>query len=138
MLKSTVKWLNNYVQKLKIRVPKQSRALSKSIKGKVKENNTGVDVEVGGLEYFQYLDQGVNGLKVNRGSQFSYRDKMPPPSAFKAYSNSLGGQFAIAKSIQENGIKPRGFFTDNVEDDFKNLSTSVMEDLWDNFVTNGS
>jgi hypothetical protein len=133
MLKSTIKWLNNYVQRLKIRVPKQSRALSKSIKGTAKANNTGVEIEVGALDYFEYQDKGVSGTERKYDTPFSYKDKQPPASAFKAYSDTLGGQFAIAKSIKEQGIKPKGFFSDNIEEDFKDLSTSVMDDLWNNF-----
>lgn len=138
MLRATNKWLQNYLQKLKLRVPRNSGALSKSIKGEIKQNPDGVDIELKALEYFAYQDEGVNGTQVNRGSQFSYRDKMPPASAFKPYANSLGGQFAIAKSIQQKGIPAKSFFKEELNNDMKDLPTAVLSDLWDSFVqTNG-
>ena len=133
-IRHTNKWLQTYLQKLKIRVPRNTGSLSKSIKGEIKATPDMVEMEFVALDYFTYQDEGVNGTQVNRGSQFSYRDKMPPTSAFKSYSNSLGGQFAIAKSIQQKGIAPKRFFKEELENDMKDLPTAILSDIWDSFL----
>lgn len=130
MLRNLNKWMQNYIQKLKIRVPRQSTALSKSIKGKLSDNG---DMEFTALDYFAYQDEGVSGTKVKRNTPFTYREKMPPISAFKAYSKTLGGQYAIAKSIQLKGIKPNNFFKDKMEEDFADIPEAILSDIWGNF-----
>jgi hypothetical protein len=137
MLRATNKWLQYYLQKLKLRVPRKSAALSKSIKGTLTGDiGSDVEMEFKALEYFAYQDQGVSGTKVKRNTPFSYKDKMPPASAFKSYANTLGGQFAMAKSIQENGIKPKNFFKDELENDLKDLPEAILEDIWNSFKLN--
>jgi hypothetical protein len=134
MLRATNKWLQYYLQKLKLRVPRNSGALSKSIKGKLSGDlSSNVEMEFTALDYFAYQDEGVNGTKVNRQSPFSYKDKMLPTSAFKSYANTLGGQFAMAKSIQQNGIKPKNFFKQEIDNDLNDLPNAILEDLWNNF-----
>jgi hypothetical protein len=134
MLKNTVNWLKGYVQKLKLRVPKKSGALSKSIKGKLTGDiSSNVEMEFTALDFFAYQDSGVSGTKVKRNTPFSYKQKSPPASAFKSYSNTLGGQFAIAKSIKENGIKPKSFFRKELDEDLKDLPEAVLNDIWNNF-----
>jgi hypothetical protein len=133
MLNNTLKWIQTYLQKLKSRVPKNTGALNKSISGEVNQEQGGISLEFKALEYFAYQDEGVNGTQINRGSQFSYKDKQPPTSAFRAYSNTLGGQFAIARSIREKGIPAKGFFKDEADNDLKDLPTAILEDVWDTF-----
>jgi hypothetical protein len=134
MLKNTVNWLKGYVQKLKLRVPRKSGALSKSIKGTLTGDiSRDIEMEFSAVDYFSYQDSGVSGTRVKRNSPFSYKQKSPPASAFKSYSNTLGGQFAIAKSIKENGIKPKSFFKDKLDDDLKDLPNAVLEDIWNSF-----
>jgi hypothetical protein len=134
MLRATNKWLQYYLQKLKLRVPRKSGALSKSIKGKLSGDlSSDVEMEFSALDYFSYQDEGISGTRVKRNTPFSYKDKMPPASAFKSYTNSLGGQFAIAKSIKENGIKPKAFFKDELDNDLKDLPEAVVNDIWNNF-----
>jgi len=128
---NTSKWLQNYLQKLKMRVPRNTGALSKSIKGKADETGDNLVITIEALEYFAYLDQGVSGTDRKFDTPFSYKSKMPPASAFKSYSNTLGGQFAIAKSIQQKGIKPRNFFISKLGDDTDGLAGAVVDDFFD-------
>jgi hypothetical protein len=131
MLRGVNKWMQRYLQVLKLRVPRNTAALSKSIKGKLSGDiGDTIEMEFKALDYFSYQDQGVSGTKVKRNTPFSYKDKMPPTSAFKGYANTLGGQFAMAKSIKEKGIKPKNYFRTELENDLKDLPQAIIEDLW--------
>jgi hypothetical protein len=81
--------------------------------------------------YGQFQDLGVKGQKTtypeSSESPYQYKDKMPPASAFanwvirkglKGTRNAKGQfvkrkglQFAIAKSIQQEGIRATKFFS---------------------------
>ena len=78
------------------------------------------------LDYGEYQDKGVSGVKVKYDTPFKYTNKMPPPSAFDKWGVIKGlaprtktGQFekrksldfALAKSIFNKGIRPSLFFT---------------------------
>ncbi len=128
---NTTRWLANYLQKLKMRVPRNTGALSKSIKGKADETGDKLVINIEALEYFAFQDQGVSGTEKKYNTPFSYKSKMPPSSAFKPYAKTLGGQFAMAKSIQQNGIKPKNFFLSKLDDDMDGLAGAVVEDFID-------
>ena len=64
-------------------------------------------------DFFMYQDQGVNGTEVNKSiTPFKYGAKMPPPSSFSKYSSDKSIQFAIAKSVQQKGIKAQDYIED--------------------------
>jgi len=119
-----------------------SKKLYNSISGesKVMPNSIGIyfDME----EYGFYQDKGVSGKKRKFNTPFSYKSKMPPPSAFDKWTIRRGiaprnvkGQFqsrkglnfAIARSIFEKGIKPSLFFTKPFEAGFKKLPDNLVE-----------
>ena len=124
--------------------PRQTGHLSSSIDAKlVKKDDGSFTVTVEMDDYGFYQDQGVNGVgyvqtksgradrryKVNRpvvkNAPFSYKDKMPPTSAFKGYTSNVGHQYAIAWSVYRNGIKPKNFIKpimDKVEIDLLNMA----------------
>jgi hypothetical protein len=119
-----------------------SKKLYDSISGesKVMPNSIGIyfDME----EYGFYQDKGVSGKKRKFNTPFSYKSKMPPPSAFDKWTIRRGiaprnvkGQFqsrkglnfAIARSIFEKGIKPSLFFTKPFEEGFKKLPDEMID-----------
>lgn len=119
-----------------------SKKLYNSIKGEAKSfpNSIGIYFEM--EDYGFYQDQGVSGKKKKYDTPFSYKSKMPPPSAFDKWTirkgiapRKIGGQFqsrkglnfAIARSIFEKGIKPTLFFTKPFEAAFKNLPDDLLE-----------
>ena len=68
-------------------------------------------------DYFKFQDEGVSGTKkATTGTTYKYKSKMPPPSAFSKYSSDLSVQFAIAKSIQQEGIEGQDFTKDFMKD----------------------
>ena len=130
--------------------------------------NLGRDVKVGKnwikISFFPgyatFPDLGVRGNKGilkdgRRSSPYQYRDKMPPTSALdtfvlkklKGLKRNEKGQimsrkslkFAIAKNIQQYGIKQTLFFTKPFEKYFKQLpefiTASFGEDVAKYYVT---
>jgi hypothetical protein len=119
-----------------------SGKLSNSIKGEVKEmpNSIGVYFEM--EPYGNFQDKGVSGTQRKFDTPYSYKSKMPPPSAFDKwivrkgiaprsatgkFQSRKGLQFAIAKSIFRNGIKPSLFFTKPFEAAYKTLPDELIE-----------
>ena len=119
-----------------------SKKLYNSIQGEAKAfpNSIGIYFDMEDYGFFQ--DKGVSGIKKKYDTPFSYKSKMPPPSAFDKWTIRRGiaprntkGQFqtrkglnfAIARSIFEKGIKPSLFFTKPFEAAFKNLPDELIE-----------
>lgn len=119
-----------------------SGKLSSSIKGEVKQmpNSIGVYFEMEAYGNFQ--DKGVSGTQRKFDTPYSYKSKMPPPSAFDKwiikkgiaprstsgkFQSRKGLQFAIAKSVFRNGIKPSLFFTKPFEAAYKTLPDTLID-----------
>jgi hypothetical protein len=119
-----------------------SGKLSSSIKGDVKEmpNSIGVYFEM--EPYGNFQDKGVSGTQRKFDTPYSYKSKMPPPSAFDKwivkkgiaprstsgkFQSRKGLQFAIAKSVFRNGIKPSLFFTKPFEAAYKTLPDTLID-----------
>jgi len=133
--------------KVRASEPRQTGHLSNSIDAKLVKTPTVFSVTVEMDDYGYYQDQGVNGVgyvqtksgradkryKVNRpvvkNAPFSYKDKMPPASAFKRYTSNVGQQYAIAQSVYRNGIKPKNFIQPIVSRVEKELLDMAEEDI---------
>jgi len=119
-----------------------SKKLYNSIQGEAKAfpNSIGIYFDMEDYGFFQ--DKGVSGIKKKYNTPFSYKTKMPPPSAFDKWTIRRGiaprntkGQFqtrkglnfAIARSIFEKGIKPSLFFTKPFEAAYKNLPNELID-----------
>lgn len=119
-----------------------SKKLYNSIQGEAKAfpNSIGIYFDMEDYGFFQ--DKGVSGVKKKYNTPFSYKTKMPPPSAFDKWTIRRGiaprntkGQFqtrkglnfAIARSIFEKGIKPSLFFTKPFEAAYKNLPDELID-----------
>jgi hypothetical protein len=119
-----------------------SKKLYNSISGEAKQFPNSIGIYFDMEEYGFYQDKGVSGKKRKFNTPFSYKSKMPPPSAFDKWTIRRGiaprnvkGQFqsrkglnfAIARSIFEKGIKPSLFFTKPFEAGFKKLPDDLVE-----------
>ena len=119
-----------------------SGKLSSSIKGDVKEmpNSIGVYFEM--EPYGNFQDKGVSGTQRKFDTPYSYKSKMPPPSAFDKwivkkgiaprsasgkFQSRKGLQFAIARTIFKQGIKPSLFFTKPFEVAYKTLPDTLID-----------
>lgn len=115
--------------------------LSKSIKGQVKEMPNSISMYFQMEAYGFFQDKGVSGIKKKYNTEFSYTTKMPPPSKLDKWivrkgiaprdkqgklMSRKGLQFAIARGIFINGIKPSLFFTKPFEKAFKKLPDALI------------
>ena len=116
--------------------------LSKSIKGEVKEMPNSISMYFQMEAYGFFQDKGVSGIKKKYNTEFSYTNKMPPPSKLDKWivrkgiaprdkqgklMSRKGLQFAIARGIFMNGIKPSLFFTKPFEKAFKKLPDVLVD-----------
>ena len=121
---------------------KSSNKLYNSIKGEVKTMPNSISLEFSMEDYGVFQDAGVSGKKKKYNTPYSYKSKMPPPSAFEKWIQRKGikgrnkkGQFItrkslsflIARGIYNNGIKPSLFFTKPFEAAYKNLPEELVE-----------
>lgn len=145
--KTIAEYMDSIEEQFRAAAPRQTGHLSNSIDAKLIKTATGFSVTVEMDDYGFYQDQGVNGVgyvqtksgradkryKVNRtvvkNAPFSYKDKMPPASAFKAYTSNVGQQYAIAQSVYRNGIKPKHFIQPIVDRVEKELLDMAEEDI---------
>jgi len=105
---------------------------------KVSENSFSLSFDM--ESYGQFQDKGVSGVKKKYNAPFAYTTKMPPSSAFDKwtvkkgiaprekgkFSSRKAVNFAIARSVFINGIKPSLFFTKPFESAFSDLPDEVV------------
>jgi len=127
------KYLETIESDLKSAAPRNTGVLRDSISASFQETGNGFQIGLSMEDYGVYQDQGVNGTERSWGAPFSYRDKMPPPSAFSSYTSDKGAQWAIAKSIQKNGIRPKNFIEPTLDRHLDQLGDFAVEDIWDYF-----
>lgn len=111
-----------------------SKALYNSIDGEVVTEKKFTIVGFTMLDYGHYQDKGVSGKLKKYNTPYSYKSKMPPAKAFDKWivkkgiapRNEKGEfqsrqslQYAIARSVFLNGIKPSLFFTKPFEAGYK-------------------
>lgn len=126
-------YINNIVELLKQETPTNTGDLRNSIDAEVIPSSNGAQIEVTMSYYGKFIDQGVNGIQVNWGSPYSFRDKMPPASAFSSYTSDLSEQFAIAASVYRNGIQPRDFIQPVIDQKMEGLGDLIAGTIWENF-----
>jgi hypothetical protein len=121
-----------------------SRSLQQ-VKGKVKTMPNSISIEFMMEDYGIYQDAGVNGLKKNRGSKYSYRKGVPNAQMLKSldvwlrrkglsprdksgkFVKRTGMKFALARSIFNNGLKKSLFFTKPFEAAYKKLPEELVQ-----------
>jgi len=105
----------------------------------IKVSKRSIELNIKFEKYGAFIDKGVSGVKKKYDTPYSYTNKMPPPSALDSwivirgiaprnnkgqFQTRKGIQFAIARSIFNNGIKPSLFLTDAVK---KNIGIIPMQ-----------
>ena len=138
-------FFTQYCNELRNRVPVASGELAKSIDFVISDDNT---VEIMMAEYGKYLDKGVSGTERKFNTPYAYTTKMPNPSVFDKwmvrkgiaprnnkgqFQSRKGLQFAIARSVYKNGIRPTLFITKDFDakmNEFANiLANDVADDI---------
>jgi len=94
------------VKKIRLYAPTDQGDLRKSVKYVITDDGFEVDA----LPYLDYIDKGVNGIKKNVGSIYSYTLKKPPIKSLKGWSKRKGlNPYAVQNSLYYNGLKPKRF-----------------------------
>jgi hypothetical protein len=121
-----------------------SKELYNSLKGTITEEGDNTDLVFTMLYYGKFQDLGVDGKKVKHGSEFSFKDKMPPPSALDKWIVKRGisprdkkgrfmtrkqVQYMIARGIYYKGIKRSLFFTKPFEAGYKRAGKDFQRAL---------
>lgn len=78
-------------------------------------------------DYGKFIDKGVNGTSVSVGSEFSFRGKWKGTAlAIKPWADAKGlNPYAVARTIQRDGIKPRRFFESVIESRLPDLAKDL-------------
>ena len=123
------------------RLGKDGGKLIDSIEGRVQANENSFEMEFSMEDYGIFQDKGVSGKRKKYNTEFTYKDKMPPPRAFDKwivrkgiaprnkgkFASRKSLQFMIARGVYMNGIKPSLFFTKPFEKAFKKLPDTLIE-----------
>lgn len=80
-------------------------------------------------DYGKFIDEGVNGLLQSQGSEYSFRGNwIGTALAVQAWSTAKGlNMWAVGRSIQDKGIRPRRFFSSVIESRLPNLATDLEQ-----------
>lgn len=89
----------------------------------------GTDIRFNMADYGSFIDEGVSGTVVKRDTPFSFRGRYKGTAFYiKDWALSKGlNQWAVAKSIQKKGIKPRPFFTSVIESRIPELEPLIAQ-----------
>ena len=160
-LKEVKKEINRFakevIKQARTRLTKEKKVVTRklydSMQYQLNETPDAITVAFFMEQYGLFQDKGVSGKKVKYGTPYSYKTKMPPPSALDQwivrknlkgvrdkkgrFINRKSLQFMIARSIFIKGIKPSLFFTKPFEmyyDKLKvNLPREFMQDTEDSW-----
>lgn len=109
----------------------------------ISSTSDGLVLEIEWNDYGDFVDEGVKGKESSARapkSPFSYRDKMPPASAFQVYARNKGiSPYAIARSVLKKGIRGTRWATSVIEDGeldelVDNLSEILVDELEFNII----
>jgi hypothetical protein len=118
-----------------------SKNLYDSLKGQVTYKRGDYTVEIEMDTYGLFVDKGVSGKEKKYNTPYSYKSKMPPPSALDQWIVRKGIaprdakgrfitrkslQFLIARGIYKNGIAPSLFLTKPFEAAMRRLPQDVV------------
>lgn len=118
-----------------------SKRLYNSLDSDLKGSANSFELNFTMADYGEFVDKGVSGIKQKYNTPYSYKSKMPPPSKLDKWIVRRGLaprdksgkllsrktlQFVIAQSIYRKGFKPSLFFTKPFENEYKKLSTDLI------------
>jgi|688.fasta_scaffold706582_2 hypothetical protein len=92
------------------------------------------EIEFNMADYGKFVDEGVNGIFQNRNSPYSFRISSIGGVAFhiKPWASSKGiNNWAAARSIARDGIKPRPFFNSVIESRTPQLGEAITKAMAD-------
>ena len=134
-----VDWTDELIQDMRAdlhqKTKKGERAiLAAEIVPVFKVTKSGLEMELNMLDYYDFVDKGVNGVQGNVGSIYSFKTASPSMSHAKAVAQwitdagiefkgrgtgdwqkkRLSAGYAMARSAKKKGIKAKPFFDSNI------------------------
>lgn len=157
------KWLDERIEHAKELLRQDGRvtlsgALSASIvQGQFDLSQEGrVILTVVAEDYWKYINYGVNGTEVSRGSSMSFTSKGPPRAAMLQYikdkaitelayttregqrivkplndeKSRNGAAYVFSQSVKRKGIRKTPFIDDAFSDEEVDRLTKLLSDIW--------
>lgn len=136
---------DSLIEELQSTAPTATGKLRRSFEAEVDDDGITIYSEA----YARIMDQGINGKERSNGSPFSFKNKMPPPSAFDKwmivkgiaprsvkgrFASRKGLQFAIANSVFRKGIKGSFFIERSLAGGIDELPDSLAQAVWQDFL----
>jgi hypothetical protein len=120
LLRVKSEWGMETVNAIKAKIEQEDAIFSSQLLNSItftQELTLDGDVKFIMADYGQFIDEGVNGLTTQWGSQFSFKGNWKGTAvAVGDWAAAKGlNQWALGRSIQDKGIRPRKFFTSVVE-----------------------
>ena len=130
LLQVKSEWGMETVNAIKAKIEQEDAIFSSQLLNSItftQEVSLDGDVKFIMADYGQFIDEGVNGLTTQWGSQFSFKGNWKGTAAAVGDWAAAKGlnQWALGRSIQDKGIKPRKFFTSVVEARIPDLATML-------------
>lgn len=81
------------------------------------------------IDYGKFIDEGVNGLQQGQGSEYTFKGNWKGTAlAIEPWATAKGlNMWALGRSIQDKGIRPRRFFNSVIEARLQNLATDIEQ-----------
>ena len=130
LLRVKSEWGMQTVNAIKAKIEQEDAIFSSQLLNSItftQEVSLDGDVKFIMADYGHFIDEGVNGLTTQWGSQFSFKGNWKGTAAAVGDWAAAKGlnQWALGRSIQDKGIKPRKFFTSVVEARIPDLATML-------------
>jgi hypothetical protein len=132
-------------------------SLASSIRFETAETANGIIINVFVNDYYKFIDSGVRGAganSINNTSPYKFRKKMPPIEPIRKWINRNGIKaraadvkkygavgrenrqpqdkslaYIIARSIKSKGFARTGFWTDSIQETFKDFDVKMSQAL---------
>ena len=140
----TDRWAKQIEEQMIEKMPEATSNLKDTTTYQIEASENGYEIAFYLANYATFVDKGVNGKKQSWGSPYSFKDKMPPPSAFDKwivakgiaprskgkFTSREGLKWAIARSVFNNGIKPHNFMQPVIDANIEGLADMTAEEVW--------
>ena len=132
-IQTLFKYAQEIEDSLKAKAPNFTGDLRNSIKFEVNNDATGFSIFMN--DYGKFVDEGVNGTEVSRGSSFSFGTKRPPIASVSSFAKSIGANpDALATSIWKKGIRPTHFIQESIDSVIVDrLADELAESFWEDY-----
>lgn len=140
LAKFLLEWAQGRIDAMVKDAPKATGALSQSIAPEFQAGKLTITMD----EYWNFQDQGVDGIERKFGSPYSFKHLKPSRKMVDAivqgkWMASKGmslrenqtieqAAWAIATSVKKKGIEPTRFFSNNMTDEIINQLTTELAD----------